>query len=42
MYTMLLAMQQASINFYNAIKQTYEPNWAGHEDVLNAVEVSKY
>ena len=33
-------MQQASINFYNAIKDTYEPNWAGHSEILNAVEVS--
>ena len=40
MYFFATAMQQASINFYNAIKDTYEPNWAGHSEILNAVEVS--
>ena len=37
---MFAAMQNASVNFYKAIRDTYEPNWQGYEDIVSAVDVS--
>ena len=36
----LSAMSVASNSFYAAIKETYEDDWIGYTEVVNAVEVS--
>lgn len=35
----LSAMSNASRNFYDALKETYETEWTGYTEVVSAVEV---
>lgn len=33
-------MQNASNNFYNAIKENYEDEWSGYTEIVSAIEVN--